>query len=95
MKDIVSFEEAVELKKQGFNLPTNVYYYIDFEGGVKTDNGDGDCEFIEIDHNKYDDCFSAPTIDDVKFWKRQTCKHENIQSSDGFNELHRKRDRDY
>lgn len=73
MESIVSFEEAVALKKEGFNLPTNAYYYIDYQGGIKIDVGDGDYEFIVLDHNKYDDCFSAPTIKDAKFFRRLKC----------------------
>lgn len=70
MKDeLITFETAKLAKELGFDLKTNFYYD---EKGV-LDNGDGDIEYIELNHNKYN-LYSAPTNKLLEDWLKQNNK---------------------
>ena len=64
----IQFETAKLAKLKGYNLPENTYYIQHKDGEVNIDNGDGDSEFICLDHNKYDDYYSAPAQSDLQKW---------------------------
>lgn len=63
---LIKFKTAQLAKKKGFDIPVNNYY--DRISGL--DNGDGDCEFINLNHNKYDELHSAPTQSTLQTWLR-------------------------
>ena len=62
----IAFEIAKNLKEIGFDKLVNKYYYTTFDGDIKFDYGDND--FICLNHNKYDDYFSAPLYQEVIEW---------------------------
>ena len=53
-------------KEKGFNKETNYFYYKN--DGL--DNGDGDNDFICLNHNQYENYFSAPTQSELQAWLR-------------------------
>lgn len=65
----ISFETAKLAREKGFNLPTNDYYYVE-KNKIISDNGDGDNEFICLNHNFYDNYFSAPYQSSLQKWLR-------------------------
>lgn len=73
MNNLVDFEVAQKLKSLGFNNSVNNFFY---EDGV-LDNGDGDNEFICINHNCYIGYTSCPTIEEMFEWLHST-SDENV-----------------
>lgn len=63
---LIKFKTAVLAKEKGYDVPVNNYY--DEISGL--DNGDGDCEFICLNHNKYEKLHSAPTLWELHEWLR-------------------------
>ena len=76
MKNLISFEVAKLAKEKGYDLLENKYYIQHRDGDVVLDNGDGDCEFVCLNHNKYDNYYSAPTKEDYQKWLDQKLKEE-------------------
>lgn len=75
MEALISFKTAKLAKEKGFNCPTNYFYYKD-ENDL--DIGDGDIEFIEINHNAYDNFYSVPTQSILAKWlKKEYLTTEN------------------
>lgn len=64
MENLIDFKTAKIAKEQGFDKLCNYFYYKD---GV-LDQGDGDNEHICLDHNRYHDLFSAPTVQEYEEW---------------------------
>lgn len=69
---LVTFETAELAKEKGFDLLVNDYYCIDAKGKITKDNGDGDSEYICLNHNKYPKYYSAPTQSLLQKWLRET-----------------------
>ena len=65
---LISFKTAKLAKEKGFDYCVNNYYWID-ENSL--DCGDGDCEFACLNHNKYDDLYSAPNQTELQKWLRE------------------------
>lgn len=66
-EQLISFKTAKLAKEKGFDYCVNNYYWID-ENSL--DCGDGDCEFACLNHNKYDDLYSAPNQTELQKWLR-------------------------
>lgn len=63
-EDFVSFEQAVKLKKLGFDWKCYTFYHLDNWGGLCHS---GICE----NHNMFKKCISAPTLSQAKKWLRE------------------------
>lgn len=70
MKERLVLPQTAKLaKEKGFNQKVNFYYYQN-KDKFELDNGDGDNEFICLNHNEYDGYFSAPTQSQLQTWLR-------------------------
>lgn len=64
---LIDLETAKEAKKKGFDWPVNDYFIV-IGDKVTEDNGDGDCEFVWLNHNKYKNYYSRPTVELYQQW---------------------------
>lgn len=67
-EQVIPFKTAKLAKEKGFNWPTNYFYY---KNEKDLDRGDGDTDFIDINHNAYDDFYSAPTMSTLAKWLKK------------------------
>lgn len=76
MKQLITFNTAKLAKQKGYDQLENHFYYDD----GTLDNGDGDCEFICLNHNLYERHYSAPTTQDLARWLKinENCNEEQI-----------------
>lgn len=65
-EQLINYSTAKLAKEKGFNLPTNYYY-----DKIGLEKGDGDCEFIYLNHNAFDGLYSAPTQTELQKWLRE------------------------
>lgn len=73
-EQLITFETAKLAKEKGFDLLVNEFYYVDGKGVVTKDNGDGDSEYICLNHNKYPYYHSAPNQFLLQKWLREVHK---------------------
>lgn len=69
-EQLISFETAKLAKERGFDLAVNNYFII-MDDNIIEDNGDGDIEYICLNHNKYDNYYSRPTQSLLQKWLRE------------------------
>lgn len=73
-EDLVTYEQALALKKLGFDLKVNHYY--DDEGYIIENLADyseevPDGEYTSYDNFNYEDFCSAPTLEQAQKWLRK------------------------
>ncbi len=70
--ELISYETAVLAKEKGFDIAVNNYWTDTFNAKNERifDNGDGDCEFIRINHNMFEGLYSRPTKVMLQTWLR-------------------------